>query len=126
MDGGGGHNHGSNWAEIKDDPLEVICKLSDPISMSRMSYSVRDLHSTLERVAYRLPSFAYDLPCLLHTNPFTWPEDKSEEGKIIEASLMPLEGPSITSPIILPKESCRWAGYRRNWVAVVVCNDRLK
>ena len=110
----GGEYHVRYWADIKDDNLEVIYNRSDLICMSCMSYIVQDLHLTLERVVHPLPSFPYDLPCLLHTNPFTWPNDKSNEGKVTEATLMPLDGPSLPAPIILPERSCHWAGYMRN------------
>jgi len=107
MDGRGGENRVPDWSEIEDGPLQAICNRSDPIFMSRMSYSVRDLCHSLERVTDDLPSFPYDLPCLLHSNPFTWPNDKSVEGRVIEASLMPLDGPSMPAPIILPEQTCR-------------------
>lgn len=67
--------------------------------------------------------FPFDLPCLLHTNPCTWPNDKSGDGtKVTEATLMPLDHPSEPARIILPESDCHWAGYKSDWIAVV-CHD---
>ena len=65
MDGREGENRVPDWSEIEDGPLQAICNRSDLICMSRMSYVIRDLDLSLERVAAVLPSFPYDLPCLL-------------------------------------------------------------
>ena len=116
MDGDGGDNRVRNWSEIDDDILEVISHRSDPVSMSHLSYSVRDLSPSLERVASSF--FPYDLPCLLHNNPFTWPKDTSSDGKVTYSALMPLDGPSLPAPMIFPPRS-HWSGYRCNWVAIV-------
>ena len=51
MDGDGGANHVRDWAEMMDHILEVICCLSGPMCMSRMSYAVPDMHISLTRLA---------------------------------------------------------------------------
>ena len=84
--------------------------------MSRICFCVRDLYLSLERVMPQ--SFPYNLPCLLHTNPSTWPNDTSHDGKVTDATMMQLNGPQMELSIIFPQRS-RWAGYWRNWVAIV-------
>jgi hypothetical protein len=92
----GGDNRVDVWLEIKDDNLEVITRRSDSFGMSGISYCVPDLYLYLERVVPL--SFPYDLPCNLQTNSFTWPNDTSRDGKVMDATMMPLDGPSMLAP----------------------------
>jgi hypothetical protein len=124
MDGDGGANRVRDWSEMMDHIREVIYSLAGPICMSRMSYAIPDLHISLTRLVSQIPQcFPFDLPCSLHTNPCTWPNDKSGDGnKVMEATLMLLDHPSEPARIILPESDCRWVGYKREWIAVV-CRD---
>ena len=128
MDGDGRDNPGrSGWSELDDNSLQVIASRSNPLSMSRLSACVLDLRISLERVALGRPlCFPYDLPCLLHQScACTIPEKGIDPPrKVMDASMLPLDRPSIPAPIIFPElAGCGyWASYRRNWVAMFGSN----
>jgi len=111
---GGDDNRVVPWGTIPDDTVQVITSRSDPLSLSRFARVVPGISDAVGRVA----PIPFDLPCLLHSNPTTWPNDRSSDDRSTDASMMPLDNLSMPASVILEKD-WRWAGYRRNWVAIV-------
>ena len=111
---GGDDNCVVPWGTIPDDTVQVITNRSDPLSLSRFGRAVPGIRDAVDRVA----AIPFDLPCLLHSNPSNWPNDRSQDERSTDASMMPLDSLPMPASVIM-EQGWRWAGYRRNWVAIV-------
>ena len=100
----------SGWGDVPDDVIQVISSVSDIISLARAARCSVQLSAALGRDT-RLP---FGLPCLLHTDPSTWPDDWEHAGTT--AALTGLDTPSVPAyvPSINPQNL--WAGSNGDWI----------
>ena len=118
---GGAANRVCPWSTIPDDAVEVISARTDALSLSRFGRAVPGIRDALRRLWHNpgpVNSIPYDLPCLLHSDPFTCPNDRTMYGNSTVGTMMPLDSPSMPASVVMEQGS-RWAGYKRNWVAIV-------
>lgn len=74
MERGGVSNSKHFVSEIASGPLDDITANSDLLSIARLARGIPGMRNAIEAD----PRFPFGSPCLLHSDPMEWPEDRTE------------------------------------------------
>ena len=97
-----------SWDDLSDDPLEVISRQSDIISLARFARCFQGVCGALGRDE----SLPFDLPCLLHAEDDNWPDNLNKDYTM--AAVMGLD--NLTVPAYMPYiMTSYWAGACGDW-----------
>ena len=75
MEHGGSSKSRHFVSEIAPGPLEEITSNADLLSIARLARGIPGMRNAIESD----PKFPFGSPCLLHSDPIVFPDDRTEE-----------------------------------------------